>query len=298
VYGIGRFDVNNNFTYSDHPLPNSYYGVWCGNTAGELVVVMSRRPNSDPEQVGYLVCVCLTVFCGPISCNKPPSFHGPAHFSQVHEFYIQTISTSTWTVNNITTVPVVSPADETMPVADGIFDYDAKASTMWLSWRLNSRPYLNSGITHVVDLSTKTDNTFYTPKDEGYLVNAHAVAGAAKTWGVLRSFHKRPSGKEVISLTLADVSLANGEVEVKKVRDISHAANSDDLPFGECVQMGHGGTSNITTLYMMNVDETDFLHPWFNMSAIDAATGQVHWNLDSSIIVGQKFAYVTGFACV
>jgi hypothetical protein len=266
VYGLGAFDVMHNFTYSDHPLPDSYFGVWCGQNAGELVVVMSPRPNQDPEQV--------------------------------HDFYVQTISTSTWAVTNVTTTPITAPPDETMPVADGIFDYDVQSNTMWMSWALNARPHINAGATHVVDLSAHTDSTFYTPRDEGYLMNSRAVAGGANTWAVLKSFKKRPSGKEVISLTLVDASLADGSVAVKKVKDVSHTANSNDLPFGSCVHAAPDGNGNATTLYMMNVDEVDFLHPSFNMSAIDAATGQVHWNLDSSTIVGQKFAYVTGFACV
>lgn len=181
-----------------------------------------------------------------------------------------------------------------MPVADGIFDFDAETGTMWVSSRLNTRPHVDAGVTHVVDLTAKTDSLFYTPKEEGYVMNSHL--GGANTWAVMKSFKKRPAGKEVIRLTLADITLTDGKVVVKKLKDVSHTANSNDFPFGECTQAGPGG--NTTTLYTSNTDEVDFLHPWFNMSAIDAATGQVHWNMDTSTIVGQKFSYVTAFACV
>ena len=266
VYGLGAFSVHSNFTYREVTLPNDYFGVWCGSEREELVVVMSRRPNADPEEV--------------------------------RNFYVQTISTATWNVTNVTTTPVTAPADGPLPVADGAFAYDRESNTMWMSWRIDDHPeHVNSGVTHVLDLATKKDTSFYTPRNDGYLMNSRAVAASGtSTWAVLKELRKAPfSGKEIITLTLADISLVeSGAVRVTKVKDVSHTANSDDLPYGECAN----GDGTATTLYMLNVDEVDFLTPSFNLSALDSVTGAVHFNTDLSAIVEEKFAYVTAFVCV
>ena len=42
---------------------------------------------------------------------------------------------------------------------------------------------------------------------------------------------------------------------------------------------------------------TDDVH-WFNLTAVDASTGDVVFNLDTlDLLPGQRFAYLTGFAC-
>lgn len=270
IYGLGAFSVHSNFSYREVTLPNDYFGVWCGSEPEELVVVMSRRPNADPEEV--------------------------------RDFYVQTISTATWNVTNVTTTPITAPSDGPLPVADGAFAYDRESRTMWMSWRIDDHPeHVNSGATHVLDLATKKDTTFYTPRNDGYFMNSRVANNGISnsSWAVLKSYIKKPiSGKEIITLTLADISLVDGTgsagaVQVRKVRDVSHTANSDDLPYGECAN-GDG----TVTLYMLNVDEIDFLNPSFNLSAIDSATGAVHFNTDLSAIVGQKFAYTTAFVCV
>jgi hypothetical protein len=43
--GIAGFDVKNNYSFTQHALPNDYYGLWCGGNPGELITVMSQRPN-------------------------------------------------------------------------------------------------------------------------------------------------------------------------------------------------------------------------------------------------------------
>jgi hypothetical protein len=175
-------------------------------------------------------------------------------------------------------------------VADGIFSYDAAANEMWLSWAVNARPHLNAGVTHVVNLDTKADSQFYTASGEGYLVNSRAAAGGAQTWGVLRRL-ARKDRKEL--LTLSRVSLAGGAVKTEKVADIEGVAASMDLPAGECTQETPAG--NTTVLYNFNTDD----YHWWNLSAIDAATGSVLFNLDTlDLLPGQSYAFVSGFACV
>jgi hypothetical protein len=255
-YGIGIFtNLESNSTFTPHPLPFDYYGIWCEPSKDRLLIIMSPTPNDDPLLVS--------------------------------NFTVQSVQLPALTVTTIAG-PITAPKNEYIPIADGSFSFDG-TSKIWASFSINTKPpgklprpgAVGNGITHVLDLATKTTTTYTLPKDSGYLFLT-AATPSGKTWGILRKLERKDS-KEV--LELEQIVLANGVATPTKIADVSLLSSSMGLPGVQCG----------ATYYTYNTDD----YHWFNITAFDTTSGSMVWNLDTlALLDGQMYAYVTALACV
>ena len=190
--------------------------------------------------------------------------------------------------------PIVSPAKEYIPVADGIFSFDG-VKTFWASFSIGTNEshgifHTDKGVTHVIDLKAKTDTAFETRDEEGYLVQTKAVPPGQKTWGVLKRLSRHD---HKLSLTFASIELLGGEIVTTKLSDALLTANSEGLPGVQCDYNGR------PTLLTFNTD--DYNGPfqrYYNITAIDVTTGLAVWNRDTLVTLpGTHYAFVSGFAC-
>ena len=196
-YGLTRVDLRNgSFAFTRHELPNSYYSVFCEQDDDALLLVMSPRPNDDPERVNH--------------------------------FWVQKLSLPLRGQNATTLAgPVVAPAKEYYPISDGVFSYDSARQALWASFGDSTLLRPDSGVTHTLDLASGVQQSFSGSAYQGYLVNANAASG----WGTLKSL-KRKHTK--LTLELVHVTLADSRVHTSSVADITQLGNSMDLPAEAC----------------------------------------------------------------
>jgi len=258
-YSLSSFDLSGNDTFSNSPLPDNYYGVWCSpKDASSLYMIMSHKTNNSD----------------PLRANK---------------FYVQSLDTTTKEAETLAG-PVTAPKNEYIPIADGVFSFDG-VDKFWLSFSVDSDErkglfHADRGVTHVLDLSSSDGShaQYDTGLEEGYLVMTKAATN--KTWGVLKKLSRKDTK---LSLSFVDLQLSGGKIVTSKLSDALLTANSMGLPGAVCGD----------TLYTFNTDDYDGpFQMWYNLSALDIHTGLSLWQMDTlHALPGSQFAFVTGFAC-